>query len=219
MIVLFFLELLLLFILSRMLTSELSRLIHKVFRSEKLTVFLMALIFFPGTVIHEFSHAIMAKLLFVHVGKMSLMPEISGENLKLGSVEVGRADVVRNLLIGIAPFIVGTGLILTVLHYAISNALLGFNLITVAILLFVFMISNTMHSSKKDLEGAVGFVLLIVIPFVILYFVGVRIPYLSWAIINNNTYSDYFRLGSILLVIPIIIDLVAIMFAKLLIRK
>lgn len=189
--------------------------INTVFRSERLTVFSMALIFFPGTIIHEFSHAVMAKLLFVHVGKMSLMPEISGESLKLGSVEVGRTDIVRNLLIGIAPFIVGTGLILTVLYYAISNTLLGFNLITIAVLLFVFMIANTMYSSKKDLEGAVGFVLLIVVPVVVLYFLGVRIPGLSWEIINNNTYSDYFWVGSILLAIPIAIDLVIVMFAKL----
>lgn len=214
MVFLFFIELLLLFFLSRQLTSELSTLFVRIFRSQKVSVFLIALIFLPGTIIHEFAHAIVAKLLFVHVGKMELMPSLTGESLKLGSVEVGKTDIVRNFLIGVAPFIVGTSLLLGLLFYSFNEQLLGFNLFTFCVLLFTFVLSNTMYSSKKDMEGAIEFFLLIIAPVIVLYFLGVRIPGLTWEIVNDQSLNNYFQTGAVLLGIPIVVDVAIILFAK-----
>lgn len=178
----------------------------------------MALLFLPGTIIHELSHAIMAKLLFVHVGRMELMPQLHGESLKLGSVEVGKTDIVRNFLIGIAPFVVGTILILFILHYAFSSELIGLNLITALILLFTFIVANTMYSSKKDMEGALEFFLLVVAPILTLYFLGVRIPGLSWNLLQTVKVEDFFRMANLFMSVPIVIDIAIIIFARI-IRK
>ncbi len=219
MILLFFGELILLFLLSRMMTSQMSLLFHRILKSRKISIFLLAAIFLPGTIIHEFAHAAMAKILFVYVGKIELMPELHGESLKLGSVEVGEADIVRNFLIGIAPFVVGTSFLLAVFFYMYSNQILGFNLITILALFFAFVVSNTMYSSKKDMEGTVAFFLIVIAPIIFLYYIGVRIPGVSWEIFANSNVSDFFYTSSIFLGIPIAIDLLIILFAKVLTRR
>ena len=179
----------------------------------------MAIIFLPGTIIHEFSHALMAKLLFVYVGRMELMPELHGESLKLGSVEVGRTDIVRNFFIGVAPFVVGVCLLLGILFYAYAYNYIGFNLVTLLILLFTFILSNTMYSSRKDMEGAIEFFLFIVGPIILLYFLGVRIPGLSFSILQNGSIGDFFRIATVLLGVPIILDVAIIVFTKLVVRR
>lgn len=194
-------------------------LFHKLFKSQKISIILIAIIFLPGTIIHEFAHAVMAKLLFVHVGKMELMPSLSGDNLKLGSVEVGDTDILRNFLIGIAPFIAGTGLLLAILYYFFSNQLFGFNLFSFFVLIFTFVISNTMYSSKKDMEGAIEFFLLIIAPIIVLYYFGIRILGFSWEILNDPAINNYFQTGVLLLGIPIIMDLLIILIAKLLVKE
>lgn len=200
-------------------TSQLSLLFHKIFRSRKISIFLLAVIFLPGTLIHEFSHAVMAKLLLVHVGKMELMPSLSGESLKLGSVEVGHTDIIRNFLIGIAPFIAGTSLLLGALYYFTSNEMFGVNLFTFLILLFTFIVSNTMYSSKKDMEGAVEFFLLVIAPIIVLYYFGVRIPGFSFEIFKDPAINSYFKTVSILLGIPIVLDFLIIGISKTLVRE
>ena len=216
---LFFLELLVLFCLSRALTSGLSLLFHKIFKSQRISVWLIAIIFLPGTIIHEFSHAIMAKFLFVHVGKMELVPRLNGESLKLGSVEVGKTDLIRNFFIGIAPFVTGLSLLLLILYISFSKNIVGLNLMTGVVLYFIFVISNTMYSSKKDMEGAVEFFLLLVAPVLVLYFLGVRIPGISWGLIENKSLEGFFNMSVIFLAVPLILDTAFILFAKLTLRK
>ncbi len=179
----------------------------------------MAILFLPGTIIHEFAHAIMAKALFVYVGRMELMPQLHEDSLKLGSVEVGKTDIIRNFFIGIAPFIVGTSLLLLVLWYAFTNNIFGFNFFSFLVLCFTFVISNTMYSSKKDMEGAIEFFLLIVAPIIFLYFIGVRIPGLSIEILKGNGVEIFFKMASIFLAVPILLDISFILFAKVLLRR
>ena len=179
----------------------------------------MAIIFLPGTIIHEFAHAIMAKLLFVYVGRMELMPQLHDESLKLGSVEVGRTDIIRNFLIGIAPFIVGTSLLLLILYSAFANKIFGFNLLSFLVLCFTFVISNTMYSSKKDMEGAIEFFLLIVVPIIFLYFFGIRIPGISFETLRGSGIENYFKMASIFLAVPLLLDISFIIFAKVLLRR
>lgn len=180
---------------------------------------LMAILFLPGTIIHEFSHAVMAKLLFVHVGKMELMPELTGESLKLGSVEVGKTDIFRNFFIGIAPFIVGTSIVLSILFYIFSKNLIGLNIFTFCSLLITFIISNTMYSSKKDMEGAIEFFAAIVVPLIILYFLGVRIPGQAIQYFQSSQIEFFFKTASLFLGVPIILDIAIILFAKIITRR
>jgi hypothetical protein len=70
----------------------------------------------PGVVIHELSHWLMAKLLGVRVRGLSLGPVRKGRSrrVSLGSVRVGKVDPVRASLIGLAPLLSGTAVILLI---------------------------------------------------------------------------------------------------------
>lgn len=70
----------------------------------------------PGVVIHELSHWLMAWALGVPVRKLSLGPVRKGRSsrVSLGSVRVGNVDPVRSSLIGLAPLLGGSAVILLI---------------------------------------------------------------------------------------------------------
>lgn len=70
------------------------------------------LIFLPGTLVHELSHWVAAKLLGVPTGRIVIWPQAKRDGtLWLGAIQVGRADPVRSSLIGVAPLISGSLLV------------------------------------------------------------------------------------------------------------
>lgn len=82
-------------------------------RSPAATIILFSLIFFPGVVLHEGSHYLMALILRVRTGKFSLLPRaLPGGKLQLGYVETAVTDPLRDTLIGAAPLLAGCGFIL-----------------------------------------------------------------------------------------------------------
>jgi hypothetical protein len=69
----------------------------------------------PGVVVHELSHWLMATILGVRVRKLSLGPVPKGRNsVSLGSVRVAKVDPLRSSLIGVAPLLGGTAVILLI---------------------------------------------------------------------------------------------------------
>lgn len=87
------------------------RLLHVgwlLFHHEQAAVLLYFLIMLPGVVIHEVSHLVVATVLGVRAGGLSLRPQVRRDGLQLGSVQVARTDVVRESLIGLAPLIGGS---------------------------------------------------------------------------------------------------------------
>ena len=69
----------------------------------------------PGIIIHELSHWLAAKLLGVRTGKITLWPsKRRGNQMRMGSVKVGRTDPFRGSLIGLAPLISGSFAILII---------------------------------------------------------------------------------------------------------
>jgi hypothetical protein len=77
-------------------------------RHDTVTIWLFSLIFFPGVMLHEFSHFITAKLLRVKTGKFSLVPQAMPDGrLQLGYVETAQSDIVRDSIVGLAPLIAG----------------------------------------------------------------------------------------------------------------
>ena len=179
----------------------------------------LAWLFFPGTLIHELSHAIMAGVLGVRVGTMEFMPVIEGDSVKLGSVQVAQTDFFRRFLIGAAPFFFGTSILLGVLYYASQNNL--FNNIWIVILIgyVVFEIGNTMFSSKKDMEGALELFGTIIAITIIFYFFGVRLPAVNPDVIFENAIvKDVLQKGSLFLLVPIALDVIVIGLLKVLRR-
>jgi len=73
-----------------------------------LALVLFSILFFPGVLLHESSHFLVARLLGVRTGRFSVIPRpLPGGRLRLGFVETGSADIFRDALIGLAPLLTG----------------------------------------------------------------------------------------------------------------
>jgi hypothetical protein len=126
----------------------------------------------PGVVIHELSHWLMAKTLRVRVSRPKFGPVRKGRSkrVSLGSVRVGNVDPVRASLIGVAPLLGGSAVILLIGNLVLgvgelSTAMAGqglegildglAQLIQVADfwlwLYLIFAISNAMLPSESDM--------------------------------------------------------------------
>jgi hypothetical protein len=62
----------------------------------------------PGVLLHEASHLVAAKLLFVRTHGMNIgIGNPRRKQISLGSVNIERTDPIRESVIGVAPFVVG----------------------------------------------------------------------------------------------------------------
>ena len=104
----FLLTLVPLVFLQRLLHREIQAIFLIATRHPALTVGLFSVLFFPGVLLHELSHFLMARLLRVRTGGFSLLPQVTEDGrLILGYVETAHTDVVRDSLIGAAPLVAG----------------------------------------------------------------------------------------------------------------
>jgi hypothetical protein len=79
----------------------------------QVALYLYAVLLFPGVALHELSHWLVAGLLGVKVGKIKLLPERGRDGrVRLGSVQIGPVDVVRASLVGAAPLVTGSLVVL-----------------------------------------------------------------------------------------------------------
>lgn len=73
---------------------------------------LLFYVLLPGVLLHEASHYVIARILFVPTSGMRIgVAPLRKENISLGSVNIARTDPVRESLIGVAPFLFGIGAI------------------------------------------------------------------------------------------------------------
>lgn len=200
----------------------LGRLFHLVTKSQKSAVFLLAGLFLPGTLIHELSHAIMAGVLLVHVGAIELIPEIRENGVKLGSVQIGLTDPFRRALIGVAPVIFGVAILIASLLYLFSNLNQTSHIpysIWIIILYIIFVITNTMFSSPKDLEGTFGVLGFIICLFAGLYLLQFNQVFEYIGSLFTAETTEFLKKANLVLLIPIIIDLLVWGFVKLIMPK
>lgn len=216
----FLFEFLLLFFLSKKLIKSLALIIFRISHNHKVVVNTLAVIFLPGTIMHELSHLLFAGIMLVPVGEMAVVPEILEDEVKLGSVQIGKVDPFRLTLVGVAPVILGGLSIIGLLYFA--QIYQDFTWWKVFLGLYlIFEISNTMFSSKKDIEGTIGFVLAIVIVAIllisILYFWRPLLIINIWNYLTNLNFDailNFFRLSSLYLLVPLILDISIILLTK-----
>lgn len=171
-IIILILELVLLWIVSKRLTQNLYIALFLLTTSRPVSISLLSVLFFPGTVIHELSHLFVAEISGVRTGGLTLVPEaLDQPDVRTGSVSIAQTDPVRRAIIGIAP--VFSGLLgLFVLSYYLPTVPFPWTLL---LSYGLFAISNTMFSSKEDMEGFWPVATVILILGIAMYITGIRI--------------------------------------------
>ena len=153
--------------------------------------FLFSFLFFPGTLAHGLSHFIAARFLDVRVHRISLVPSKQRNGaMSLGFVDVDRTDTLREALIGVAPLVTGTAIILLLAPASLappSNALtptaeLGALMASLPRVLLspdlylwlyaIFSISNGMLPSESDRQAWTPIVLWLAAIAAMLYLSG-----------------------------------------------
>lgn len=213
---LLFLEIAIMFLLSGAISRALSKFI---------SINFLSFLFLPGVIIHELSHMLMAVMLFTGVGNMEFSPKISPNGVKLGSIEIAKTDPIRRSIIGFAPVLFGIVLILGLIYF-ISNGLNGlivtierntlFGIVVVILMLYLlFAISNTMFSSRKDMEGTLEILITVLIIFAAAYVLGFRPPLDFIEKILTKEFLEIIKKSSLFLLAPIIIDITILGIIKL----
>ncbi len=166
----FLLMLVPLIVLQRLLHREVQSVFLILTRDTRLTMGIFSILFLPGVFLHELSHFVMAKILWVRTGKFSIFPQsLPDGRLQLGYVETARSDAVRDSLIGAAPLIVGALIIAYVAIYPLQMRVLWdvfrngqFNLFWMGVralpnvkdfyvwAYLAFAVSSTMMPSESD---------------------------------------------------------------------
>lgn len=140
------------------------------FGSTKPGISFYTFLFLPGTIIHELSHWIVAEILQVRTGEITIFPsdddEMSQGERRLGSVATERTDPFRAFLIGLAPFISGLG-ILIVLGVLLSSGWGTMVWWQIALIVYgIVVIGNSMMISSSDRRSW---------PFIVIFFAVISI--------------------------------------------
>jgi len=94
--------------LQRSLHREIQAIFLLITRRADVALVLFSISFFPGILLHEGSHFLMARALRVRTGRFSLIPRpLNKRRLQLGFVETQSTDWLRDALIGSAPLLSG----------------------------------------------------------------------------------------------------------------
>lgn len=217
-----FLEISVLFLLSKIIPTLLTQFFQFFLRSRKFSIWILSLLFLPGTLVHEMAHLLTAGMLFVPVGDISLMPEIKEEGVKLGHVEIQKTDPIRRSLIGFAPVFVGIAVLTGGIFFANSNffqkGLYPLWLIFVLVYL-VLVVGNTMFSSRKDLEGSLAVVVIFSSIIAAVYLLGFDEFFVFLKKNLVETHIGFYKNFAYFLALPVIADILVYIFAKLLVRK
>lgn len=226
----FTISLLVLIITQRLLQREIQTFFLLITGSPNLAIGIFSILLLPGVFIHEFSHFLMAILLRVPVKKISFVPEVTKKGrIRLGFVQTAKTDVVRDSLIGLAPFIVGLFLLATIgtskfgIPAINDRSIAEYGSIILSIiqqipeitdfgiwLYLAFAISTTMIPSESDRQSwrLIIFVLLFILIVVFLSGLGNWMMTQIYPTINKWLFSiGFILIGSaiihVLLIIPV----------------
>ncbi|MBI3380234.1 hypothetical protein HY029_05765 [Candidatus Gottesmanbacteria bacterium] len=206
-----FLLLFFLFLLSRKISIVIYRSSYLITKNRNLSVGILTTIILPGTIIHELGHFFMATILRVPTGELTIIPTIEKNgDIKAGKLILASVDPIRQILIGLAPMIIGLIIVYFIGKFFLSNITLSTinnHLLSILLGLYLlFITSITMFSSKKDLESLVVVGPLTLIIATSLYITGVRVYFeksLTGKISSILSAVDFYLLIAILISITI----------------
>lgn len=152
------------------LVYELSGMSLLLFGDTKPGIVFYSLVFLPGTIIHELSHWIVAEILQVRTGAITIFPDLEDDDnrhvQRLGSVATVKTDPFRGFLIGLAPFLSGL-VVLVVLGRFLFLGWGNYLWWQLALIIYgIMVIGNSMMISESDRRTW---------PFIIIFFLFVLV--------------------------------------------
>lgn len=162
-----FVQSIVLYILSKTSIQRLYGFMYQLSKSKAIANYVIILLFFPGTIIHELSHYIVALLLMLNARSFVIFPQVEKNHILLGSVTYEKKDPVRGFLVGIAPFFG-----VCIMFFIISKLpiMQSDNLyIRIGIGHLIFSLSSQMFSSQQDIIDALAFIPIISVVFIVFY--------------------------------------------------
>ncbi len=171
-----------------------------------------AIVILPGTLVHETSHWLMAKLLGVKTGNFTILPQMTPEGtLRLGSVDVRGGRLWQHTLIGLAPLLVCSLLTLLLANslvdmgqfvtfwqtgqWELALAILRASLQQPDALLTIYLlftVSDAMFLSASDRAPVQRMLLYLGLVLVAIYLlVGVPAMPASWSATLEDAFSVY----------------------------
>src|SRR3989339_1757797 len=182
--IVFLLQIIIIFIVSRLILKELFLLLRKFFLTDFPVFLLVSLIFLPGTIIHESAHFITALFLILPVKSMTVFPKWDENEIKLGEVLFIKKDFLRAILVGIAPVFFGIGILFSLFYFKIYPANnVGLNILYSYL---IFSISANMFSSSQDLKDLILIIPVILFIIIIFYVFNIKINMTNLNVIINK---------------------------------
>ncbi len=203
-ILLFFLQIVLLYFLSRWTISKLFHFLRVFLKNDHLTFSLVSLIFFPGTIIHELAHFFAAMILFLRVRSINIFPKWQGNEIKLGSVLYEKKDFVRGVLVGIAPIFAGIIFFWAVAAFKLFPA--ENIILNIVFLYLIFTVSTMMFSSKRDLVDLIYIFPFLVFLYGFFYIFDLKLDFLLKNKVFEKDLFIFIKQVNVYLFISIIIN-------------
>lgn len=209
-------QLIILFFISHMTTNSFFHFLRLLTQNEKFTFSLVAILYLPGTIIHEMSHFFAALILFLRVRDVCIFPSVQKNYIKLGSVTYERKDFIRGFLVGIAPLGGGMLVLYSIgfFHFFPSH----YFFLNVLFIYIIFAVSSTMFSSSQDLVDFLYMIPLFVIAAGFVYIFHIDIARVAENRLFVSQILPLIKTINIYLLFSLIINIVAIIFLTVSIR-
>lgn len=192
----FFVGFLLVLFLTRWITRHMQGVMFLLGADEEIIMYLQFVLLLPGILVHEISHWVTAQLLGVRTLQFTIWPQRKGKGkVQYGAVRIEHVDVFRASLIGLAPLVVASLLIILIGRHSLGTEMLRQ---VVALgqwerlwdalmqsarapdfwlwMYLIFAISNTMFPSESDREAWKPLLIYGLVAGVLVYFSGWKPP-------------------------------------------
>ena len=124
--VLFFILLASLWWLSWRIGLLIQEIVYLITGSDDLAMVILFLVYLPGILVHEASHWLVARILGLKTSKFRVWPKYTRNTIGLGSVTVSSGGVVWDSLVGLAPLLIGSALIVLIGEQVFDTQTLAF---------------------------------------------------------------------------------------------
>lgn len=213
-------EILALYFISRWTINELFQFFRIFIHDDHIVFWIISLIFLPGTIVHEFAHYFVALILFLNVREVKIFPELEANYIKLGKVLYEKKDVVRGVLVGLAPIFVG------LIFFWWMSAFKLFPqpniLLNILCIYGIYTVSSSMFSSKQDLIDLVYILPFIALIIGIVYVFNIRLDTVLQNTGFNKALLAFIQSINLFILISLIINLgllVAMKTIRFILRK